>query len=160
MFISKPNQDLNISACSAKWDLHNHIKKIAKGMDRFFITWKCKLLYTRPQALLCSRSTPLNLYWSFMHKEAIENTRIQLNFRNPLPWRCTWSARNLAQLYKVRDESCSQLHQDHEYAKRLKNYVKKIEFRRERKMEGNWDFEIWKFCPEQMRLGFGFYMVC
>jgi hypothetical protein len=56
-------------------------------------------------------------------------------------------------------ESCLIVHDNQEYAKKLKSYVKKNENWRERKLEGKWKILDLKFCYEQKQLGFGFYMV-
>ena len=58
------------------------------------------------------------------------------------------------------DESCSELHKDHEFATRLKVGVKNFKKQSERKIGGKWKILDLKFCYEQNQLGFGLYTPC
>lgn len=92
ILIIHPFSNLNLSACSGELDLHNHSKKLAKYDDRIFTYLKCSVLNSCPQVSTSSRSSSSTLSWSFMHKEVIESTQIQLNFRNSSSCSCTRSS--------------------------------------------------------------------
>ena len=148
----------NINTCtsSTKQDLYIYVHKTAKREIEFQLTWKWKFLFTRPQALIHSRSTPLHLLWSFKQEESVETTWIYFNFQLPLPWECSWTARFLAQLQQIDGESYSVKQQDQQSARILKNYVKKNANRRERKNGGNLKIQIWNSASFNYDLGLVF----
>lgn len=95
-----------------------------------------------------------------MHQEATESIQIQLNFRAPSSCSCACMARNPAQMNSPDDDSCSELHRGHEYAKRLKVRVKKFGFSKRENLEEIWKFSDLSSVFPSMKLGFCFYMVC
>ena len=80
---------LNISTYSTKQDLHIYDMKLAKREIEFQLTLNLKLLNSCSQVLYSSRSLPLHLLWSFVHKETDETTWIYLNFQLPSTWECS-----------------------------------------------------------------------
>ena len=160
MFIIQPNQNLKLSESSASKDLQVYVHETANGEDRISAYLNLQWLDSCATALKPSRSSPSTVLWSFMHKEAIENPQIKLNFRTPSSCSSFGSARFWTELAKVMVDSCSKLHQDHESTKKLGVCVKNFEIRWERKLGGKWNF--WsKFCYSfHLWLRFGLYMMC
>ena len=72
--IFHPFSKLNISALSAKQDLHNHGKKIAKGDGRIFTYLNCSDQKSCSPASRTSRSSPMLMPRSFVHKESTETS--------------------------------------------------------------------------------------
>jgi hypothetical protein len=160
MLNSKPNSNLNICTCSTSQDLHIYVMKSAKGDDEFEVTLEWKLLNSRSQVLKSSRSSPLYFLWSFKQEAKVETTWILLNLKIRSTWGSSWSAWFLDELLQVNDESCSELHQEQEYAKRFEVCVKKIQIRSERKWREFWNFRSQMLLLWLLGLGFGFYMPC
>lgn len=90
MLNSKPNSNLNICTCSTSQGLHIYVMKSAKGDDEFEVTLEWKLLSSCSQVLKSSRSTLLNLPWSFVQRKSAETTWIFFNFQIPSTCGCSW----------------------------------------------------------------------
>lgn len=101
---------------------------------------KSSVLISRVQGSKMSRSTSSILLWSFVYQEALEMAWILLNFRKPTSWTCTCGARICNLFFKPDDDSSSMMHDEHDYARILRNWMKKIENWRERNLRGKCNF--------------------
>ena len=148
---SSPNSIIFISASSVNQDLSNHGNKMKKGDDRFPTCLKSSVMKQCIQGSSSSRSPSSTLLWSLMHKLTLEKAWILLNFRKPSSWTCTCGARIYTKFFNPSDDSSSMMHCEHDYARILMSYVKKIQVWIERIFGGKWNSRsrMWspfKFC--------------
>ena len=134
MFLFDPVDSLTSKA------LPNHVHKKAKQEIWIPTFFKSSVLISWIQASSSSRSPSSTLLWSLMHKLTLEKAWILLNLKLPCSCSWSWCAQICTKSFNPGLDSSSMMHCEHDYARILMSYVKKIQVSIERIFGGNLEF--------------------